>query len=359
MRPNCLTSLKVLADLLNSNTCINKMESFLEANRVVEVSLCKLNSINKSGDLPLRKTLLISKVLNKAQDVATSAHLSFLRSPPSTMSSSKLLASISHEESTQESLPTGPARPTKVQLRQQSPIASAALASHEIHTSEDEEEAMDFESVSSVLSGILSDGDSAPAAVDKQSLEASASSALKTQDVDQVSKRNKLFGDITNSSTNWSNSTWQFELNTELRNRWQWDSTPSVIDSPKTPATPGKRNYQDAFPFTDKENAFSWAECVQDDTKRFKSTPPPEGCPLESLPGFCGYQPPSTTSQWEPILLTCMFGKGFSEEPSNYELYTWPKLSLEGSHELDASCENHFTPSLQTSPVKFQPILAF
>ena len=329
------------------------MEGFLEANRVVEVSLSKLNSIHKSGDLPLRKTLLISKALNKAQDVATSAHLSFLRSPPSTMSSSKLLASISQEENTQESLPTGPARPTKVQIRQQSPIASAALASHEQHTTEDEE-AMDFENVSSVLNGILSDGDSAPASEVKQSLEASASSALKTHGV-EVSKRSKLFGDVSNTSSIWSNSTWQFELNTELRNRWQWDSTSTVTDNSKTTITPGKRNYQDAFPYTEKEN--SWVECEKDDTKRFKLSPPPEGCPLESLPGFCGYQSPSTTPQWDPVL-TYMFGKGVTEEPTNFELYSWPKLSLEDSIELDTCHENHFTPSLQTS-VKFQPILAF
>lgn len=330
------------------------MEGFFEANRVVEVSLSKLNNIHKSGDLPLRKTLLISKVLNKAQDVATSAHLSFLRSPPSTMSSSKLLASISHEESTQESLPTGPARPNKAQLRQQSPIASAALASHEVHASEDEE-TMDFESVTSVLSGILSDVDSAPAAVDKESLEASASNAAKSQDVDQVSKRSKLFEDISNTSTTWSSSTWQFELNTELRNRWQWGPEPTATE--RASVAPGKRNYQDAFPFPDKENIFSWADSLQDEAKRFKSSPP-KGCPLESLPGYCGHQ---VLSQWDPVL-TNVFGKGIStEQPKGIELFSWPKLSLGDSNELDgASCENHFTaPTLQTSPVKFQPILAF
>ena len=327
-----------------------KMDGFLEANRVMEVSLTKLNGIHKSGDLPLRKTLLISKVLNKAQDVATSAHFSILRSSSvSTTSTSKLLASISQDRSdSEESLPTGPARPARGLSRQQSPIASAALAS-----SKYDDESMDFENVSSVLSDIL-DMEMAPAAIsceEPPSQGTFASDVLSCQDGERAAKRSKLL-DVSNTSevSNWSSSTWQFELNTELRNCWQWTSEQ---EERSLTASPGKREHKVAFPF-DQENSIFWDNGLEE-AKRFKPCPP-EGCPLESLPGYCGgYLAPKNLQQSAAPLLTYMFG-------NNSQQCDWPELSLaDGNGAIDT--ENHFvttsSPSLQTSPIKFSPIMAF
>lgn len=325
------------------------MDGFLEANRVMEVSLTKLNGIHKSGDLPLRKTLLISKVLNKAQDVATSAHFSILRSSNvSTTSTSKLLASISQDRSdSEESLPTGPARPARGLSRQQSPIASAALAS-----SKDDDESMDFENVSSVLSDIL-DMEMAPAAISceeppSQEANTFASDVLASQDGERAAKRSKLL-DVSNTSevSNWSSSTWQFELNTELRNCWQWNSE----EERSLTASPGKREHKVAFPF-DQENSIFWDSGLEE-AKRFKPAPP-EGCPLESLPGFCGYLSPKNLHS--APLLTYMFGNSSSQQCD------WPALSLaDGNGVTDT--ENHLvttsSPSFQTSPIKFSPIMAF
>ena len=323
-----------------------KMDGFLEANRLMEVSLTKLNGIHKSGDLPLRKTLLISKVLNRAQDVATSAHFSILRSSNvSTTSSSKLLASISQDRSDpQETLPTGPARPARGQ-RQQSPIASAALAS-----SKDDDESMDFENVSSVLSDIL-DVEMAPPAIPcvEPTQEANTFTSEEQPNV-RAAKRSKLL-DVSNSvevDNNWSNSTWQFELNSELRNCWQLNCG----EDRNLTASPGKRDHKIAFPF-DQENSVFWDSGIED-VKRFKPSPP-EGCPLESLPGFCGYLSPKNL-QSAP-LITYMFGTGFAD-PSNPDSQQcdWPELSLADSN----GTENHLViPSLQTSPIKFNPIMAF
>lgn len=320
------------------------MDGFLEANRVMEVSLTKLNGINKSGDLPLRKTLLISKVLNRAQDVATSAHFSILKSSSvSTTSSSKLLASISqYKNDSEETLPTGPARPIKG-LRQQSPIASAALAS-----SKYDDESMDFENVSSVLSDIL-DIEMAPAAIlcEESIQDADTLANEGSRDGGRVTKRSKLL-DVSNTTetNNWLSSTWQFELNTELRNCWQWNSGEDL----SLTVSPGKRDHKVAFPF-DQENSIFWDSGLEE-AKRFKQSPP-EGCPLESLPGFCGYP----TSPRNSMANMYMFGKGFvdpiSAESQDNE---WPELSLADSN----GTENHLvTPSLQTSPIKFNPIMAF
>lgn len=319
------------------------MDGFLEANRVMEVSLTKLKGIHKSGDLPLRKTLLVSKVLNRAQDVATSAHFSILRSSNiSTTSSSKLLASISqYNNDSEETLPTGPARPARG-LRQQSPIASAALASSKY----DDDDSMDFENVSSVLSDIL-DMEMAPAAIscEEPVQEANTFASAGSQDGVRATKRSKLL-DVSNTTetNNWSNSTWQFELNTELRNCWQWNSGEDL----SLTVSSGKRDHQVAFPL-DQENVVFWDSGIEE-AKRFKPSPP-EGCPLESLPGFCGYHS-------APLANSFMFGKGYADPIiAESQEYNWPELSLADS----SSAENHLVtpPSLQTSPIKFNPIMAF
>ena len=312
------------------------MEGFLEANRVVEVSLNKLNCIHKSGDLPLRRTLLISKVLNTAQEVATSAHLSFIRSPPSTQTrTSKLLASISqdneHFSSDESRLPAGPSRSVRTPWRRTSPIASAALARQE-PSQVTEEEPMDFMNVSSVLSNVLSDNETT-ASPPKESLARS----LLSSDTKKSTKRSKPFENVTNSEM-WS--TWQFDLN-HLSNSWHYETTQNDLAS--CPKSPGKRNHKVAFP--DKENSLLWNQEWPEEPKRFKPSTP-EGCPLESLPGFCGYLSPKNL-QSAP-LITYMFGSAFSQ-PSSFQ-NGWPQT--------DSDCdqsENHLNFSHSTS----SPILAY
>ena len=328
------------------------MEGFLEANRLVEVSLSKLGTIHRSGDLPLRKTLLISKVLNRAQDLATSTHLTLVSSPVTTTprSSSKLLASISKKvEYTSESdcLLTVPPRPVLKPPRQQSPIASRTV------TRPEEDEPMDFESVSSVLSDILNDNES-PAVSEmaespRSEIPARSHHANKNEKI-------KHLGDISNTTKGWDS--WQFDLNTDFTNA-AWSTEPECLRSP--PVSPGKRNHSEAFPF-EKENSTIFLDGL-DDSKRFKPSPP-EGCPLESLPGFCGYLSPKNL-QSAP-LLTYMFGKGFAL-PSNPTTSDWPShFTISHESELglkeivnQSFTQNHFPNSIQTSPVKFNAILAF
>lgn len=353
------------ATLSNHRVCLAslKMDGFLEANRVVEVSLSKLNSFHKGGDLPLRKTLLISKVLNRAQDVATSAHLSFITTPSTSRSSSKLLASISkkvEDTSVYESdcLPVGLPRPAKQQQRQ-SPIASCTV------TKQEDEEPMDFENVNSVLSDILSSDSEIE--VDSESTAACESEVPhfkessrsqptlnKNEQISSPSKRSKLLGDISNTSNSTSGwNAWQFEQNSNLKLTTQWTTPYHTETSCSPPASPGKRNHHAAFPF-EKENNW-WS--TTDDTKRFKPSPPEE-VPLESLPGFCGYLSPRNL-QTAP-LITIMFGKGFAL-PSESTSSDWP--SSFSDHELGFTknvnhsfSENHFLPPVQTS---VKPILAF
>ena len=330
------------------------MEGFLEANRIVEVSLTKLNSIHKTGDLPLRKTLLISKVLNTAQDVATSAHLSFIKSPPNSTRSSKLLASISQDSeqytSDESRLPTSLARPVKLQSRQTSPIASATLVRQE--PLQVTEESMDFMNVSSVLSDILCESETSSPPVTTEPL---TSSLLISSDMKKNTKRSKLFDNVSNSNTSSLWSAWQFDLNSEMKNQWQV-STPTSDESSSCPKSPGKRNHQDAFPLYDKENCFSWNQLVADEPKRFKPSTP-EGCPLESLPGFCGYLSPKNL-QSAP-LITYMFGSGFAQ-PSNPDFSSsdgWPTLASDYQQEI--SDRDHFATFAQTSTSPSRPILAY
>lgn len=334
--------------MFDTDTNISAMEGFLEANRVVEVSLSKLSNIHRSGELPLRKTLLISKVLNRAQNVATSAHLTLINSSPTPRSSSKLLASISKkvtDTSVFESdcLPAGPtSRPSKVQ-REQSPIASCV-------SKPEDEEPMDFENVSSVLSDILDNETTAASEDTVKDATTNLNEQLKS------TKRSKLFAEISNTRG------WDSWRSTELKNStYQWSPEPQFEFQSSTtgPVSPGKRNHTQAFPFTDKENTFLFD--IWDDSKRFKPSPP-EGCPLESLPGFCGYLSPRNL-QSAP-LITYLFGKGFAE-PSNPSSTDWPSdFARDSERELSIEStanrpyhENHFPTPIQTSPAS--PILAF
>lgn len=318
------------------------MEGFLEANRIVEVSLNKLNCIHKSGDLPLRRTLLISKVLNTAQEVATSAHLSFIRSPPSNPTrSSKLLASISQDSeqlsSDESRIPVGPVRPVRSQWRQTSPIASAALARQQ-NTQVTEEEPMDFTNISSVLNTVLGENETA-APRRKESLVARS---LLLSDTKKTRRSSKPFENIDTNSRPWS--TWQFDSNS-VRNSWGDLSLRDSDAAISVKSPPGKRNHKVAF--SDKENTYPWDQVWLEEPKRFKPCTP-EGCPLESLPGFDGYLSPKNL-QSAP-LITYMLGSAFTQ-PSSFS-NGWPQ----SDSDCDQS-ENHFSFPYSTS-TQTQPILA-
>ncbi len=295
------------------------MEGFLEANRVVEVSLTKLKSIHKSGDLPLRRTLLVSKALNNAQQVATSAHLSFLRSPPKT-SSSKLLASISQDK---EQLSSDESRdwhrPVRTLWKRTSPIASAAFARRE---PVQEEEPMDF--VNSVLENVLSETSGA------QAKGPSPKRSLLSSDTKKL-KRTNPFDNLT-TNTAWST--------------WQFDSSTSWSDHSDSVMSPGKRDHIAAFPPSDKENFVpTWSQVWPEESKRFKPSTP-AGCPVESLPGFDSYLSPRNL-QSAP-LITYMLGGGsaFGQQSSSSFENGWPKSDMECDH----FSFTHYSSS-QTQPI--------
>lgn len=360
------------------------MDGLFEANRLVEVSMSKLSCLHKGGELPLRKTLMISKVLNKAQNIATSAHLSLLQTSsktPTRCSSSKLLASITKKVETSSSscfeddpLPhtvSTPVRTTpKASTREPSPIVSCSNVSR----LDGGDEAMDFESVNSVLCNILSESDMSPGTEATSPLRVSSKSENFTRTTRSATgspllfRPNRFLSDVSNTVTTptgdgWN--AWRFDTTeTEAGSPWPW-STDAGGEAPLEevmavpPLSPGKRHHQEAFPGEDKENTLLADGLLYDDIKRFKSCPP-EGCPLESLPGFCGYLSPKNL-QSAP-LITYMFGKGFTE-PSNPAISDWPtafspRLNTEHS-EAPAHTENHFSPHFQTTTVKFSPILAF
>jgi hypothetical protein len=150
-------------------------------------------------------------------------------------------------------------------------------------------------------------------------------------------------------------------MNAEFDNTWRWSSGEDVSPAP---LSPGKRHRHEAFPYDEKENSLLTEGLLNEDTKRFKASPP-EGCPLESLPGFCGYLSPKNL-QSAP-LITYMFGKGFAE-PSNPSTSDWPSsfAPLSSAEPLEAAksqppayTDNHFSPHFQAPAVKFSPILAF
>lgn len=347
------------------------MDGLFEANRLVEVSMTKLSCLHKGGELPLRKTLMISKVLNKAQNIATSAHYSLLQTcsqTPTRSSSSKLLASISKKVETSSSscfeddpLPVPVSVPvnTKPLSRELSPIVSCSSVSK----LDNGEEAMDFESVNSVLSNILSDCDT-PSSGETTSL------ARVSTNENSKTRPSKFLVDLSNteSSTTSGWNAWRYDP--EANSTWCWPSAAETRsttpeDATVTPPSPGKRHHKAAFPAADeKENALQDG-LLYDETKRFKPSPP-EGCPLESLPGFCGYLSPKNL-QSAP-LITYMFGRGFTE-PSNPSSSDWPSSFNPAStpeskevavkREVSTYTENHFVPHFQTSAVKFSPILAF
>lgn len=371
---------------------LTKMDGLFEANRLVEVSMTKLSCLHKGGELPLRKTLMISKVLNKAQNIATTAHLSIIhntsQTPTRSRASSKLLASITKKVETSSSscfeddrlpqpVPEASVRTTpKASGRELSPIVSRLNVSR----LESGEEAMDFESVNSVLSNILSDSDSPlPEPITKQNLNKTRTSSPPPS----PQRPGRFLSDLSNNSapslqsslpSGGSWSAWRFDMNAEFDNTWRWSTGGGETRSEQpedsgcnngASLSPVKRHHQEAFPHDEKENALLADGLLYEDTKKFKSSPP-EGCPLESLPGFCGYLSPINL-QSAP-LITYMFGKGFTE-PSNPNSSDWPSsFTSQGDKKEDSKNEvsssgeytdDHFGAHFQAPAVKFSPILAF
>lgn len=346
------------------------MEGFLEANRLVEASLNKFSCLQRRGrDSSLRKTLLISNVLNRAQDVATSAHMNLISSAPTPRGSSKLLASIASNNTDENDRlpalsPSGSVHvpgPAKMSHRPPSPIAASCQARTE------DEEPMDFENIisnNSVLMDILSpaDGSESGVASSENGCPLDRVKSPKPSNTTSPKKASTL-KDVLNIRT-WSAShtsrqeqqqeehSSKFTYQPPQALSWSVQNHDHMTTTSTTspPESPGKRHHSEAFPFD--EFSALWGE-PSDEYKRFKPSPP-EGCQLESLPGFCGYLSPRNL-QSAP-LLTYMFGKGFAS-PGDPHSLDWP-----GSfHTSQSHDENSFfpSPSIQTSPVKFNPILAF
>lgn len=314
------------------------MEGFLEANRIVEVSLNKLSANSKSGDLSLRKTLLVSKVLNRAQDVATSAHMSLINNTSTTLrSSSKLLANISTVESSEvyetDCLPAVSTRAVKLP-RPPSPIVCHSLART------DEEEPMDFENMisnNSVLQYILADNDGA--AVDSPPFDMTkADGPVRNRNEQHLSPKRKLLQNISNSQE-WPSNYWRSELTNSLKHGFldqTWSTGSGTTTQP--PVSPGKRGHREAFQF-DKESS-----CLCDDSKRFKPCHSNSCTTEECLNCVCDHLSPRNI-QSEP-LLAYMLGKGFNTASLLDD--GWPP----------AYCpENHFMDTIHSTSVT--PIFAF
>lgn len=289
---------------------VEVMERLFEANKVAVVSLTKLSSC-KNGDVSLRRTLLVSKVLNTAQDVATSAHTSLLSASllsTSKCCTSKLLASFGPNPDTMESLPVGLPRaslPCSLS-RPKSPISMVPVIPCErlLDGNKAEEDAMDFENMNSILSSILLDTE----------LEEFAP--------------HTLLDNLSNPVDPWSGSCLE-----------------EVVPVTNRPVSPGKRNYQQAFPF----NGGLPFKDLCEDSKRFKPSYR-ESNQLESVPGFCACL--SLKNLQTAPFITYMFGKGFSEPSNPSAVGGWPdKIEL----------DEHTTTPLSSlhSPVVTAPILAF
>ncbi len=238
------------------------MEGFLEANHIVEISLAKLSS--RRGNLPIRKTLLITQVLNRTQDKAQDGLLS---SPhANSRCSSKLLASFGHDQSDVEGLPASPHQLLKPSSRGQNPISIESHDNQVVPQEHSGDEPMDFDNVTSFLGDML-------------------------QDIDSEDNQ------VTYSQQGPPPS----------------DDICLGLDISR-PVSPGKRNFQQAFPLGADAFALDYSEDLySEDLKRFKSCNW-EASSLQSVPGFCGYLS-SKNLQTAPFI-TYMFGRGFTH-PSN------------------------------------------
>lgn len=279
------------------------MEGFLEANRVVEVSLSKLAKSNT--ELPLRKALLISKVMNTAQEAAESAHMSLVRSTTSRCSS-KLLANMQArtvaEDVAVRELDMGHVRPWNSKPRTVSPMVTSQASAR---TNSDD---MDFESViynNSVLSDILSSNEN--------DMDITRQTSLPPQVVEP------------SSTSTWESSGPLADVS-NIRDWSCWFPESHAVSDQRSspPPSPGKRHHSSAFP-SSSQGSMPALFAFEVDTKRFKPSPP-EGTPVEALPGFCEYLSPKNLCS--APLITYMFGKGF-HSPSDPSISDWPSFNTQ------------------------------
>ena len=289
------------------------MEDLIEANRVAEVSLSKLNSC-RNGGLSLRRTLLVSSVLTKSQTVASSAYTCetpFTPVPSSERCTSKLLASFGHSPDKIDGVPVSSPRatlPGTVAPRPKSPSSLQPSARQDFKT---DEESMDFENVSSVLNSVWSDTD--------------------FEDCGYVSDQLNVAND--NLRTSSAEKSW-FTI----------DAGVGPVPVCCRPVSPGKRNYHEAFPLVEVNCDSSKG---YEESKRFK---PSDDIKLEAVPGLCAFLS-SKNLQTAPFI-TYMFGKGFSEPSNPSTCGDWPQVASSTSRD---QCPSPKTFSLHPST----PILAF
>lgn len=215
------------------------MDSFLEANRLVESSLAKL----KRDKLPLRKALFVSNVMDKAQKVATSVHISYLSDSIDTTSTgtpSKLLATMrenNYNEMAVEAALISSPRHSPPSSHKQS-VSPVALTSINKDTTQDDE-VMEFIS-NTVLSDILNDEE-----IDME--------------VTVPCKRPSSWSPLSDvSNIHWPS--------------WTLDS--QEVTSLCSPPSPIKRQHNIAFPCNDVHySTNTGSEDFSDVTKRFKTDP--------------------------------------------------------------------------------------
>lgn len=234
------------------------MESFLEANRIVESSLVKLNRFR--SDMPLRKALFVTNVMTRAQEVAECAHISFMNSSACPTRPSKLLASMragtEMVEDTAVSLIETDARQSS--CKSKTTVSPVALT--HVSAVKEQDEVMDFIS-NSVLSDILNDEDS--------DMEVIPPSKLSTW---------SPLSDVSNTLE------WPSWTKPSLKlDHW----VVSEDREPSSPPSPGKRQHNIAFPGNEHDNQSTVSTDLR---KRFKSSLPQDMHTLSSSSmGFCEY----------------------------------------------------------------------
>ena len=300
------------------------MERFFEANRVVESSLFKLN--NSSREMPLRKALLVSKAMNRAQEVAD---ISLLNCGTS-RSSSKLLASMqsaSVEEDTLVEIESAGAHRPNSAFTRAKPISPMALTQCSA-VKEQEDDVMEFIS-NSVLSDILCD-ENMDDCVSSNSPSCYLSPALPTRQWTP-----SPLSDLSNKDwPSWTTDSWSPLQKSHTRD----------ISSP--PLSPGKRHRHTAFPCEENVD-----QSEQDDIKRLKLSET-SACTniFSSLPGFCDYLSPRL---YTSPLITYMFGRGLDTSSNEHSISDWPSLFVHADNSVD------YSSNVSSSSSNFFPVLAY
>lgn len=285
------------------------MEDFIKANRVVEASVSKLGRVSKNKELPLRKALLVSRTLGKAQSAAESVQNSLMitdgcisRGTSKLMATMKSTASPFEEDTVVSNIDLNIRSYQKLRNQPLSPIVYSNHSSSE--TKEKPEDVMEFIS-HSVISDLLADED----------MESSSADRLTTA---------------------WTATT--SIVNMETASSW-----PSLLDMDETspPLSPIKRQHKVAFPSLDESFPFVNSS---EDSKRFKYSSLDS---TQSLPGYCDHLSPKNLCS--APLITYMFGKGFGV-PSNPTEHDWPQFRSQGDSSIDP---------FSVSPSKLFPVLAY